>query len=147
MERLNEADNDIKSFSGIRRFSMKKIFKTLLPLFAVFVLFTSKATAQTVKKLDFTGVTNTEKVIITIDDNNQIIEYQTPSRTTKFVILDYNYVNDVNTDDKVLSCTALDPLYSTACQVVLYSNGNYSDIRIGKKQITFKYVPEFAVTQ
>ena len=41
--------------------------------------------------------------------------------------------------------TVLDTLLSTASDVVIYSNGTFTDMRIGKRRVTFSYVEECTV--
>ncbi len=126
---------------------MKNIFKKSSTVLAIFIFSVFYATAAQVSRFDFTGTTTTEQVSITINDKDQLIEYLTPSRNNRYQILDYDYQHDRNTGTKVLSATVLDPLYSTAYTVILYSNGTYSDMRIGRKRITFKYVDDFRVVE
>ncbi len=126
---------------------MKNILKKSSTVLAIFIFSVFYATAAQVSKFDFTGTTTTEKVSVTINDKDQMIEYMAPSRTTKYQVLDYDYQHDKNTGTKILSATVLDPLYSTAYTVILYMNGTYSDMRIGRKRITFKYVDDFRVEE
>ena len=126
---------------------MKNILKKSSTALAIFIFSVFHATAAQVSTFDFTGTTTTEKVSITISDKDQMIEYLTPNRDNKYQILDYDYQHDKNTGTKVLSATVLDPLYNTAYTVILYTNGTYSDMRIGRKRITFKYVDDFRVVE
>ncbi len=124
---------------------MKNFIKKGIPVLLVLLLGLSTANAKPIKKLDFIGVTNSEKVIITVNDKDKFMEYQTPKRTTKYELLDYDYGMDFNTGDQIVTCTAVDTLYGIAYSVLLYSNKAYCDIRIGKKRLTFKHVSTFEV--
>ncbi|MBR6914051.1 MAG: hypothetical protein IKN34_09685 [Treponema sp.] len=124
--------------------STLKKFSAVLFIFSFAVLC---ANAVQVSKFDFTGTTKTERVSITINEKDQIMEYLTPSRNNKYQILDYDYQDDKNTGTKVFSATVLDSVYNTAYTVILYFNGTYSDMRIGRKRITFRYVDDFRIVQ
>lgn len=111
-----------------------------------FLIFAQAAVgAEQVKKLDFTGVTKTEQVVITINDNEQTMEYLTPSRASKYTILDYDVSSDPTSGNKIVTATAVDQLFNTAYEVLLYANESFSDIRIGKKRVTFTYVRDFRI--
>ncbi|MBQ3670978.1 MAG: hypothetical protein II921_05815 [Treponema sp.] len=126
---------------------MKKLVRLFASTLALFVVSTAFASAEMVKSLDFTAVTRTEKVVIGIDSKQQTMEYLTPSRDYKYVILDSDYEVDPNTGSSVFKGTVLDTKYNTASEVVIYSNDKFADMRIGKRQITFTYVQEFDVKE
>lgn len=123
------------------------IFARTAPILALSIFAASTAGAEQVKKLDFTGVTKTERVVITINANEQTMEYLTPSRASKYTLLDYDVADDPDSGNKIITATAVDQLFSTACDVLLYANGSFSDIRIGKKRVTFTHVPDFRIEQ
>lgn len=124
---------------------MKKFLKSVLSMFAVSIVSTAFASAEMVKSFDFTGLTRTEKVVVEIDGAKQVMEYSTPSRDYKYVILDYDLIEDPNSKSSVFKGTVVDTLFNTASEVVIYSNEKYADMRIGKRQITFTYVQEFKI--
>lgn len=126
---------------------MKKIIKLFASIFAVFVASTIFASAETVKSLDFTAVTRTEKVVIDINSKKQTMDYLTPSKDYKYVFLDYDYIADPDAEKTVLKGTLLDTRLNTASEVIIYSNGKFADMRIGKRQVTFTYVEQFDVTE
>ncbi len=71
------------------------------------------------------------------------MEYYTPSRDHKYTILDYDVQSDGSS--KIVTATVLDPMYNTASEVMLYANSSFSDMRIGRKRITFTYVEDFRI--
>ena len=124
---------------------MKSVVKKIMFFVAVFGLSIPFTSAEMVKSLDFSAVTNREKVVISIDNSKQTMEYSTPSRDYKYVILDYDLMEDPNSKSSVFTGTVVDTLFNTASEVVIYSNDKYADMRLGRKQITFTYVEEFKV--
>lgn len=124
---------------------MRKPVERLVSIFVILAASVACASADMVKSLDFTAVTRTEKVVIDIDGDQQTMEYLTPSRDYKYVILDYDYTGDPNTGSSVFRGTVLDTKFNTASEVIIYSNDKFSNMRIGKRQITFTYVQEFDV--
>ena len=121
------------------------IFNKVMPILAFSIFATSAVNAEQVKKLNFNGVTNTEQVVITINEDEQTMEYLTPSRASKYDILDYDVALDPNTHDKIMKATAVDQLFKVAYEVLLYSSEDFSDIRIGKKRVTFSNVRMFNI--
>ena len=124
---------------------MKKNIKLLSFIAAIFTLSTALLSANTVNELKFTATTITEKVIIKIDGEKKTMDYLTPNKTFNYVILDYDY--NANADEKtyLFKATLLDTLLNTASEAYIYSNGTFTEMRIGRRQITFRYVDEFTV--
>lgn len=125
----------------------RNCIKRILPALAISIFAGFSAGAEQVQKLDFTGVAKTGKVVITINDHEQTMVYYTPSRDNRYSILDYDIQHDVNSDSMTITATVLDPLFSTASEVLLYKNNTYADMRIGRKRITFSYVDDFRITK
>jgi len=121
--------------------------KRFIVVFAIFIFAGLNLYAEQVKSIDFTGTTKTEKVVLTINDKAQVLEYYTPRRDIKYSILDYDYQNDNSTNSKLITATVLDPIFNTAYEVLIYSNSSFADMRIGKKRITFSYVDDFRVKE
>ena len=124
---------------------MKKFIQFFASAFVIFAFTTNFASAKEVKSLDFVAVTRTEKVIVNIAKNNQTIDYLTPSRDYNYRILDYDYKDNPDEKSYIFKGTVVDTLLNTASEVTIYSNGTFTDMRIGKRQITFTYVEKFAV--
>lgn len=126
---------------------LKKLLKMVVPVLALSVFAELETSAEQVKRLDFTGSTKTEKIVITISNKQQTLEYFTPSRDIKYSILDYDVqINEVQ-ETKTLTATILDPIFNTAYEVLLYVNQSYSDIRIGKKRITISQISDFRIQE
>lgn len=126
---------------------LKKLLKMVVPVLALSVFAELETSAEQVKRLDFTGSTKTEKIVITISNKQQTLEYFTPSRDIKYSILDYDVqINEVQ-ETKTLTATILDPIFNTAYEVLLYVNKSYSDIRIGKKRITISQISDFRIQE
>ena len=124
---------------------MKNHFKFFASAFVIFIIASTFVSAEKVKNLDLTAVTRTEKVIIKIDDNQKIMDYLTPSRDYKYIILDCDYNSNSDEKSYILKGTVVATLLNTASELVIYSNGTFTDMRIGKRQITFTYVEQFDV--
>ncbi|MCR4822090.1 MAG: hypothetical protein K5873_04360 [Treponema sp.] len=119
---------------------MKQIIKlfssiALLLLIPVNVIFSEK-----VKNLNFSAVTKTERVEISIEQNEIQLEYFTPRKDYNYEIRDYEYLLDSDGESWVLKGTAYDTLLNTSSDFVVYSNKKFSEMRIGRKVITFTYV-------
>ena len=124
---------------------MANIIAKTASVLAFLTLTVSGLSAEQVKKLDFTGITRTEQVVIKIDENEQTMEYMTPSRSTKYKIVDYDVSRDSYTGNRVLKATAVDMLFNTAQDVLLCENKDFYDIRIGKKRLTFSLIKNFNI--
>ena len=124
---------------------MKKVIKLLASAFALLLFPATIAFAKTVKSLNFTAVTRTQKVVIVIDSEQQFMEYLTPGKDYSYTILEYDYSFEQDGEKTVLRATVLDNVLNTESKVIIYSNGKYADMRIGKKQVIFTYVEQFDV--
>ncbi len=119
----------------------------VVPVLALSVFAGLETSAEQVKRLDFTGSTRTEKIVITISNKQQTLEYFTPSRDIKYSILDYDVQVNEAQETKTVTATILDPIFNTAYEVLLYVNQSYSDIRIGKKRITISQISDFRIQE
>lgn len=126
---------------------LKKLLKMVVPVLALSVFAGLETSAEQVKRLDFTGSTRTEKIVITISNKQQTLEYFTPSRDIKYSILDYDVQVNEAQETKTVTATILDPIFNTAYEVLLYVNQSYSDIRIGKKRITISQISDFRIQE
>lgn len=126
---------------------LKKLLKMVVPVLALSVFAELETSAEQVKRLDFTGSTRTEKIVITISNKQQTLEYFTPSRDIKYSILDYDVQVNEAQETKTVTATILDPIFNTAYEVLLYVNQSYSDIRIGKKRITISQISDFRIQE
>lgn len=131
--------------------NLEVLMKKNVVFFASIVIFFTLSSvfisAESVKRFAFTAVTKTEKVVITIDTekDSKTMNYFTPSKDYNYRFLDYDYSFDPNENTYILKGTVLDTLLSTATDVVIYSNGTFTDMRIGKRRVTFSYVEECTV--
>ena len=124
---------------------MKKGLKFVLAALAVTFIPLTMAAAEMVKSLDFVGKSSTELVEVEVRTDKQFMKYSTPNRDYNYDILDYDCSSDPQTGQKVFTATLMDKRLKTATNVVIYYNGKYADMRIGKKQILFKEVQLFRI--
>ena len=129
-------------FKGAR---MKKFVQFFASIFVIFVTNVAFVSANEVKSLDFTAVTKTEKVIIDIDSEQKIMKYLTPSKDYNYTILSYDYNDNPDEKSYIFKGTVVDTMLNVANEVLIYSNDTFTDMRIGKRRITFTYVEEFKV--
>ena len=124
---------------------MKKFIQFFASAFVIFAFTTVFTFAKEVKSLDFTAVTRTEKVIVNIDGSQKTMKYLTPSKDYDYTFLDYDYNDNPEEKSYILKGTVVDTMINTASKVTIYSNGTFTDMRIGKRQINFTYVEKFDV--
>lgn len=103
------------------------------------------AGAETLKKFYFTGVTNSEKIVFTIDERKDTLDHYTRAKDYHYIVTDYDYSVDENYGNELFKCTVADTLYGKEYQVLLTHNDSYTDIRIGSQRIRFTHVDEFVV--
>ncbi len=116
---------------------MKKASKIFTLGLVLMILCCSAAFADPVKSFSFIGLTKTEKVTITINDDEQTIEYATPSGTTLYNVLDYDISFAQDNGNQIFKAKVYNPIYNTGYDVLLYVSKSFADIRIGKKRLTF----------
>ncbi|WP_407427950.1 hypothetical protein [Treponema sp.] len=124
---------------------MKNLIKFFICCFIFYSVPVLSLSADTVKSLKFSAKTRTEKVVINMDAKQKLVEYLTPSRNYSYTILDYDY--KANTDDYgyIFKGTLVDTMRNTATEIRIYSNGSFTDMRIGNRQVVFNHIEEFEV--
>ena len=123
-----------------------EVFRRFAAFLAAAFIATLAAGAEQVKSFNFSATTKSDRVTVTINDNEQVLEHLSPSREVKYAILDYDVLTEGD-GNRTLKATVLDPLYNTAFEVLLYAGSAYSDIRIGRKRLTFNYVTDYRIVK
>lgn len=125
-----------------------KFFRKTLVFAALLIALFTSATAAFAEEIDtflFTGETKTEKVIVVIDQTHVRMEYQTPSKTYRYSLEDFDYTIDSD-GSGVFTAIARDMIFGKEYDVLLVHTDAYTDMRIGSKRIPFTHIKKYEIS-